>query len=199
MEKFLEESEYVDLYDIMVDRETSQAVLRCMNDEEKVKALFLFVRDEIKHVYDVDCMDIPVKASDVVKFRTGSDDSKAVLLAAMLRICKIPAGFCYQYLCVGEDDSMGHYMHCYNAVFLDGKWIFLDASGNKAGLTSGFCKIKPELSFNPRECFGEYNVKGIFAEPNPSSMYVLENAEDISDIIAGLPDKLDIEPDIIDY
>lgn len=199
MKKFLEEDDYVDLSDIMVSRETSQAVLHCKTNEEKVVALFHFVRDEVTHVYDIDAVDIPAKASEVVKSRVGSDDSKAVLFAAMVRSCNIPAGFCYQYLCVGEDDSLGHYMHCYNAVFLDGKWIFLDVSGNKAGLKSGFCKIKPELSFNPRECYGEYNVKGIFAKPNPRSMYVLENADDISDLIAGLPDKLDIEPDIVDY
>lgn len=199
MDKFLDEDEYVTTYDIMVNRETSQAVLRCKNDEEKARALFKFVRDEITHAYDINSVDIPVSASDVVKSRVGTDDSKAVLLATMLRICKIPAGFCYQYLCVGDDESLGHYMHCYNAVFLDGKWIFLDASNNKNGMPAGFAKIEPELSFKPRECYGEYNVKGIFAKPNPTSMKVLEESDDITDVIAGLPDKLDIEPDIIDY
>ncbi len=198
MQKFLQESEYVDYSEIIITRETSQATIGCRTEEEKVKAIFEFVRDEISNAFAIDAIDIPYTASQVVKARLGTDDAKAILLAAMLRSINVPAGFCYQRLTIVDDDSEGHYLHCYNAVYLDGAWIKLDASANPNGVKSGFCKITPELSFIPRDVYDECNMPGIWAEPYEKSMDVLKDAEYVEEVVFNLPDSIDVKPDIIE-
>lgn len=194
--KFLAEDDYVDYYDIMVVREAQQATLKCTTDEERAKALYEFVRDDIEHAYNIDSIAIPFRASTTVKARVGTDDSKAILLAALLRYYKIPAGFCYQYLTVADDEKNGYYMHCYNAIYLNGKWIKVDACGRKNGQKTSFHTITPSLAFTPRETYGEYNVKGIYANPNMAAIRVIEQADDIADVMFGLPDFVEGEPDI---
>lgn len=196
LKKFLKEDDYIDFGDIMVVREAQQATLKCRTDEEKAKALFEFVRDEVENAYNIDSIALPYRASTTVKARVGTDDAKAVLLAALLRYCGIPAGFCYQYLCKVDDDSLGHYMHCYNALYLDGRWIKVDACGRKNGNETRFYKVEPSLAFNPRDVYGEYNVKGIYSEPNYVSLKVIAESDSVLDVMKNLPDYIDGEPDI---
>jgi len=193
---FLEEDEYVDFTDISISREVAQAIIGCNTEEEKVKAVFEFVRDSITNAFDVDAISIPCTASETVRARVGTDDSKANLLAAMVRALGIPAGFCYQRLTILDDDSEGHYLHCYNAIYLDGKWIKLDASTDRGGKKGGFCKITLDLPFQPRDVYDECNIPGIFAKPNETSMQVHRAAEYIEEVMFNLPDKLDMKPDI---
>ena len=195
-DRFLEETEYVDWKDMLITRETSQTIIGCKTDEDKVKAVFEFVRDGITNAMNIDSVALPWTASTTVRAMVGTDDSKAMVFAAMVRALGIPAGFCYQRLTVVDDDSEGYYLHCYNAVYLDGKWIKVDASGRLGARDATFCKIEPDLAFIPREVYGESNISGIFARPYEKSMDVLKSAERISDIIFGLPDTIDIEPDV---
>lgn len=196
LERFLEDTECVDWTDMLVTRETAQAITGCVTDEEKVKAIFEFVRDDISNAMNIDSVALPWTASTTIRAMIGNDDAKAMVLAAMVRALKIPAGFCYQRLTVVDDDSEGHYLHCYNAVYLDGNWVKLDASGRLGAKDVRFCKIEPDLAFIPRDVYGEYNILGIFAEPYAPSVDVIRNAGSISDIIFGLPDSIDVEPDI---
>ena len=195
---FLQEDDYVDFTNISISREVSQAILKCKTLEEKARAVFEFVRDDISNAFDIDSIDIPCTASETVRARYGTDDSKANLLAAMMRALGIPAGFCYQRLTVLDDDSEGLYLHCYNAIYLDGKWIRLDASTDRGGKKGEFAKITPILPFTPREVFGEENIPGIFAEPDERSMAVHRAAEYIEEVIFNLPSEIDREPDILD-
>ena len=82
----------------------------------------------------------------------------------MLRRVGIPAGFCYQHLTLAEDDSLGYCVHCYNAVFVNNRWIFLDARGNTNGRRALFSPEKPVLAFKPRLEFDAYFWKGIYPD-----------------------------------
>ena len=43
---------------------------------------------------------------------------------------------------------------------------------------------------------GESEIKGIFASPDLDCMNVIEKADDIEDVMFGLPDSITREPDI---
>jgi len=112
-----------------------------------VTIAYEFVRDKIPHSFDVGANVVTAKASDVLKNETGICHAKANLLTALLRSQKIPAGFCFQHITLMDDDSKGYCVHCFNAVRLDGRWIKIDARGNKAGVDARFSLNKPILAF----------------------------------------------------
>jgi len=57
------------------------------------------------------------------------------LLAAILRGMDIPAGICYQKLTLYDKPEDGYCIHALNSVYLKdlGKWVRIDARGNKEG------------------------------------------------------------------
>ena len=198
MNKFLESSEYVDYEDESIVRTAKELFKNCISDIDKTKTAFEFVRDKIPHSFDIKAKAVTAKASDVLKNKTGICHAKANLLAALLRSQGIMTGFCFQCLTLADDDSMGYCIHGYNAVFLNEHWIKLDARGNKEGVNAQFSLDKPILAFYPREKYDEYYVKGIFANPDPGMMKVLEDAENIQYVIDNIPDKVTQVPDIIE-
>ena len=112
-----------------------------MSDVEKARVAFEFVRDEISHSFDCGATVITARASDALKHRTGICHAKANLLAALLRSQGIPAGFCFQRITLADDDSMGYCVHAFNAVYINGKWIKLDARGNKPSIHTHFSTL----------------------------------------------------------
>ena len=68
------------------------------SDEAIAKACFMFVRDEIRHSGDHKDPVTTIKASEVLKERTGWCYAKSHLLAALLRANGIPTGLAYQRL-----------------------------------------------------------------------------------------------------
>jgi hypothetical protein len=112
----------------------------------------------------------------------------------MLRFYKIPVGFCYQRISMGE--GLGYHLHCYNAVYLNGKWIKLDARGNRDDIKAEFSLDEPKLAFEIDEELGESDIKGIFASPDLDCMNVIEKADDIQDVMFGMPDNITRKPDI---
>ena len=190
LSKFLQEDEYVDFMELTLSREIRNAIGDCETDEEKVRVAYESVRDQI----DTDAIGSPAKASRVIRDRMGCCHAKANLLAAMLRFYKIPVGFCYQRINMGN--GLGYHLHCYNAVYLNGKWIKLDARGNKEGINAEFSLDDPKLAFEIDEELGESDIEGIFATPDPDCMNVIEKSDDIQDVIFGLPDNVTRKPDI---
>lgn len=136
-------------------------------------------------------------ASDVLKFKTGICHAKSNLLAALLRSQGIPAGFCFQHLTLADDESKGYCVHCFNAVMLNGKWIKVDARGNKKGINAQFSLEEPALAFMCRPQYDEYFFEGIYSVPDTKTMELLTNAESIEEVALGLPDFLSIAPDLI--
>lgn len=190
MEKYLKASEYVDYNDSAIQTLAEELFTNEMSDEEKARVAFEFVRDEIPHVFDIKGTKIVAKASDVLKCGMGICHTKANLLAALLRSVGIPAGFCFQRITLADDDSMGYCLHGYNAVYINGKWIYLDARGNKPGVNAQFSVDKPQLAFACRPQYDEYFIDGIYDVPHAATMKMLEKANTLQDILDNIPDKM---------
>lgn len=70
-----------------------------------VKKAYEYVRDSFPHTFDVNAEGVACSASDVIKLGHGVCYAKAHLLAALLRYAGIPAGMCYQRLCLETPDD----------------------------------------------------------------------------------------------
>jgi transglutaminase-like putative cysteine protease len=127
---------------------------------------------------------------------TGICHAKSNLLAALLRSQKIPSGFCFQRLTRGLNDANGYLIHGYNAVWLDGHWVKLDARGNTNGKNAQFSLGEPLLAFSCRPQYQEYFLPGIYANPHTATMSVLERAKSFRDVLKNLPDTVSEAPDV---
>lgn len=198
MNEFLEENKYVDFHSDIIQKKAEELFSECMTDIEKAKKAFEFVRDEIPHSFDINADKVTAAASDVLKYKTGICHAKANLLAALLRSQGIPTGFCFQHLTLADDESRGYCVHGYNAIMLDRHWVKVDPRGNKQGVNAQFSLEKPILAFPCRPEYDEYFFEGIYAVPDTETMKLLERAENIQEVASGLPDKLSIQPFVIE-
>lgn len=196
MKKFLQETEYIDFYSDIIQKKVIDLFLPDMTETEKVKTAYEFVRDKIPHSFDCNANVITAKASDVLLHKTGICHAKANLLAALLRSQGIPIGFCFQHITLSNDDSLGYCVHAYNAVFLNSKWIKLDARGNKPGVNAQFSIYEPILAYQNRAEYDEYFWYGIYSSTHIPTMQMLEKANSLQDILDNIPDTVDDTPDI---
>jgi transglutaminase-like putative cysteine protease len=193
---FLRNGTYTDFSAPIIEK-TARDLFACAHsDFGKAKRAYDFVRDEIGHSFDMQAEKVTAKASDVLKHKTGICHAKSNLLAALLRSQKIPTGFCYQHLTKLDDNSKGYCLHCFNAVFIDGRWIYADARGNKNGINAQFSAGAPKLAFPNRPEYNEYVFKGIWAEPDIPTMKLLDSAQNIQQVFDGLPEFPENGPDI---
>jgi len=195
MDKFLAASRYIDFDADNIQAKIYELFSDSMSSIDKARIAFEFVRDEIPHSFDCDATVITARASDVLKYRTGICHAKANLLAALLRSQGVPTGFCFQRITLADDDSMGYCVHAFNAVYVGGKWIKLDARGNKPGVHTHFSTEEPSLAFECRPEYEEHFWKGIYAEPHLATMRALEESRHLQDVIEKLPDEIDTAPD----
>lgn len=196
MERFLAATEYVDYDSGIIAEKAKELFTYEMDDIQKARTAYRFVRDEIPHSFDINATVITAKASDVLKYKTGICHAKANLLAALLRSQGIPTGFCFEHITLLSDDTLGYCVHAFNAVFLDGRWIKLDARGNKAGVNAEFSLGEPILAYPVRKEYDEYFWSGIYSKPQADTMKMLERATCLKDIMDNIPDYLNEEPDI---
>ena len=190
--KFSEENYYID-YTSENIKQISQNLFEGITDDvEKARITYEFVRDGIPHSFDIQAKIITSKASDVLKYNTGICHSKANLLAALLRLQGIPTGFCYQRITLANDDSIGYCIHCFNAIYLNGQWIKVDARGNTNGKNAQFSLDEPILAYKNRDQYQEYFFAGPYHEPHIDTMKMLDNAKNLQDILDNIPDKLKI-------
>jgi transglutaminase-like putative cysteine protease len=195
MRIFLQESKYMDFSAPIVVEKARTLCDGIFDDIQKARVAYVFVRDNIPHSFDVDAKVITAKASDVLLHCTGICHAKANLLAALLRSQGIPSGFCFQRLTRAGDDSKGWCVHCYNAVWLDGHWIKLDARGNANGKNARFSLGEPILAFPCRSQYQEYFWPGIYANPHAETMNLLERAVSLQEVLENLPDMVSAPPD----
>ena len=193
---FLAESKYVDFSAQIVQAKAVELFDGVKDIVQKARIAFEFVRDEIPHSFDIDAKVITYKASDVLQHQTGICHAKANLLAAILRLQEIPTGFCFQHLTLMNDESEGYCVHAFNAVWLDGRWIKLDARGNKPGVNALFSLCEPILAFPCRPQYDEYLWPGIYAAPHEETMKMLEQADSLEYIIKNIPDIVSLPPDV---
>lgn len=198
MKRFLSADPYVDFHHERIQSLCRDLFSPAIDSIEKTRTAYLFVRDQIPHSFDCNAQVITARASDVLKHRTGICHAKANLLAALLRSQGIPAGFCFQRTTLEDDDSLGYCVHCYNAVFLEGKWVKLDARGNKEGVDAQFSLEEPRLAFYPRPEYDEYFYPGIYASPHIPTMEMLEKVFCLQDVMDNIPDTVTDLPDILE-
>ena len=158
-----------------------------------VKAAFEYVRDEIAHSWDIQASRVTCRASDVLQYRHGICYAKSNLLAAILRSQGVPAGFCYQRLTLGDTPDTGHCIHALNAAYIDslGRWIRLDARGNKNGIDARFSIEAEQLAFPIRVPYDEIDYPGVYANPNPKTIATLKQSADVLEMYRNrLPDTI---------
>ena len=195
MDIFLAASRYIDFGADNIQAKTYELFSDSMSSIDKARIAFEFVRDEIPHSFDCGATVITARASDVLKHRTGICHAKANLLTALLRSQGVPTGFYFQRITLADDDSVGYCVHAFNAVYVGGKWIKLDARGNKPGVHTRFSTEEPSLAFECRPEYEEHFWKGIYAEPHLATMRALEESRHLQDVKEKLPDEIDTTPD----
>ena len=193
---FLQEHIYIDFSSPVIQTTAAELFDGMRDDTQKAKTAYEFVRDEIPHSFDIKSDVITAKASDVLRYETGICHAKANLLVALLRSQGIPSGFCYQHLTLADNDSMGYAVHCYNAIYLDERWINVDARGNKPGINAQFSLDDPVLAFPCRKEYDEYFWPGIYATPHEATMQMLERAKSLKYVLDNIPDMITELPDI---
>jgi len=185
MKNFLQETTIIDYSDPAI-----QALAKDLKDKSKdeadlAKESFLYVRDEINHTGDIQSCDITVKASEVLKAKTGWCYAKSHLLAALLRANGIPTGFCYQRLHCNEYKDGAYCLHGLNAIYLnDFGWYKVDARGNKKGVDAQFIPPKTQLAFVLEE--GEFDIDEIYEHPLDNVVKLL--SQDYKTMINNFPD-----------
>lgn len=177
---YLKNTHYINYENIEVKRKAQELKNLSENDIDLISKTYHFVRDEIKHSWDIQDSRVTVTASEVIKEKVGICWAKANLLAALLRANDIPAGICYQRLTLGDIPESGYCIHALNAVYVESikDWIRLDARGNKEGISAEMCLEKEKLAFPIRSDYDEIDYKIVYAEPLPLTMNILEKSTD---------------------
>ena len=202
---YLESSEIIDYEDPKILFAAQMLMDRMMHelDENPDAALpdpemqlarvtYEYVRDRISHSWDINTSEITLKASDVLSRKHGLCYAKSHLLAALLRANGIPAGLCYQYLRLDGTQETDLILHGLNAVYFSsiGRWIRLDARGNKIGVTAEFSVDEEKLAFPVQPGLGETDIPIIFSGPDRAVMRTLQKYESLPELMKHLPQKL---------
>jgi len=177
-EEFLEETEYVDYTNDDIKKLAYKIKKESKDEIELIQNAYKYVRDDIKHSWDVQDKRVTVLASDVLREGVGICWAKANLLAALLRANGIPSGFSYQRLTLGDTPDTGYCIHALNTVYVSScdKWIRLDARGNKEGVNAEFSLEEEKLAFKISSA-GEIDYKDNHSYPDEKLMIVLKNSQ----------------------
>lgn len=193
MGEYLSSSEYIDWTHPAIMAGAEAFKNRAEDEVHLVRMIYEYVRDEIKHSWDVQDRRVTRRASEALEHKVGICWAKSNLLAAFLRACGIPAGICYQRLTLGETVETGFCIHSLNAVYIKSidKWIRLDARGSAGVPNAQFSIEREQLEFRVIREIGEMDYRTVYASPMPGLMRVLEENEDALEMYQHrLPDTL---------
>ncbi len=189
---YLEATKYVDYDHPKIQQQARQLKKESSDEIDLVKNTFQFVRDKISHSWDVQDSRVTVSASDCLREGVGICWAKANLLAALFRAIGFPSGFSYNRFILGSTPDTGYCIHALNTAYLDslGKWLRLDARGNKKNVHAEFSLDEEKLAFYPN-AEGEIDYHDNHANPDQGLMTVLEHSTDAIDMyLHHLPDSL---------
>lgn len=193
IEEYLSVSKYINWNEGSILSKAEEFKQKCADEISLIRAIYEFVRDTIKHSWDVQDKRVTKSATEVLEQGIGICWAKANLLAALLRACGIPAGICYQRLTLGDVPETGFCIHALNAVYIKSldRWIRLDARGNKAGVDASFDLGQERLAFPVHRNLGEEDYRIVYANPSDKLMKVLEESTDALDMYLNcLPDSI---------
>lgn len=198
--RYLEETITIDWQTPAVSDRARSLLAQAATPADGVEAIFRFVRDEIRHSFDLEGPDaerlrrrVACRASEVLDVGHGLCHAKSHLLAALLRFAGHPTGFCYVRLV--DDDRPGRFaLHGFNAVYWQpsASWILLDARGNRGEIASE-CRFEAPFSvaYAPDPTGGESLLPWIFKRPGKRVVDTLERAPDFETLRRNLPDRID--------
>ncbi|MDR1735793.1 MAG: transglutaminase-like domain-containing protein [Oscillospiraceae bacterium] len=172
---------------------SSEIMARSKGITEFVKNAYEYVRDNISHSADIQGSVVTCRASDVLQAQEGICFAKAHLLAAILRCNYVPTGFCYQKLILDDINAPYLILHGLNAVYIEeiGRWIRLDARGNKPGVNAQFSLEQEKLAFPVRREKGEVDIPIVFANPDQNVIKALTTNKTLNMLWSNLPVELD--------
>ncbi|MDP1553794.1 MAG: transglutaminase-like domain-containing protein [Methanobacteriaceae archaeon] len=176
--EYLLSSEILDFDNKIVSKKASE-LSKGLNDIQKVKSLYEFVRDKIDHSSDIYNNEISFKASDVLNKGHGICFAKSHLLAALLRCEKIPTGFCYQKVFIGSEKIL----HGLNGLFLNEKWFRLDARGNVGGINANFSINEEKLAYKIKNEFDGVDYPYVHSKPIPEIIKIFKNYSALDEAI----------------
>ena len=173
---YLAADQYIDFDNPLIQKKANELFAELSDEEEKIKVAFEFVRDEIDHSADIDSERVTKRASEVLEYKEGICFAKSLLLAALLRCAKIPAGLCYQRLTREDTPDTGYIVHGLNAVYLSNKkkWLRIDARGNKLNVDAQFIGEDEKIAFPVRHEYEEMDYPTIYAAPHPLIIQAFE-------------------------
>ena len=168
-------------------RELATRLTSGANGLDAISILFNWVRDSIAHTGDAGRGKITLRASEVLRERTGLCYAKSHLLVALLRAESIPAGLCYQRLPL-DDRAPSFVLHGLVGVLMpDQRFLRIDPRGNKPGSDARFIPGRESLAFATTSP-GETDLPGVFARPISAVVVALSGAQNWHPIETKLPD-----------
>ncbi|WP_225895335.1 transglutaminase-like domain-containing protein [Leptolyngbya sp. NIES-2104] len=192
LDAYLEASDVIDFEQPIIREIAAQLIRAETTDVARAKRIYEFVRDRVSHTFDIQGDIVTCQASEVLQHRQGICFAKSHLLAAILRCVGIPTGFCYQRLLFEQENAPEFTLHGLNAIYLAsvGRWIRVDARGNKPGVQAELCLEKEMLAFPIRAELHETDFAIVYSRPNVNVITALRNSETIAQLIQHLPDEL---------
>jgi len=187
MQKYLKATKIVDYQTQAVHTLAMSLAKGCESDTQIAQKCFEYVRDHINHSGDHKDEITTLKASEVLKHKTGWCYAKSILLAGLLRANGIPTGFCYQRLSCSEYKKDIYCLHGLNAIWLkEFGWYRVDARGNKKGVNAQFRPPFEALAFELGE--HEFDLPEVLAEPLDEVVFALETYDTYAKMIENFPD-----------
>lgn len=165
-------------------RARARELINGKNDEdEQIRALFVYVRDKIAHSVDSGQTRLIWKPPQILSAGHALCFGKSHLFVALCRSIGIPAGFCYQRL---RKDDGSYVLHGLAAVWLEDpeRWIRVDPRGNKPGINAQFDPNSDEqIAYPEMDDPAEWLDPYIYAEPWDTVVRILESSPDVSTFI----------------
>lgn len=193
LDRYLSCDSVVDWKTLSVRKKAFELTRSLPSEMAKARALYEWVRDAIPHSSDAGFDILTCTASEVLRHGTGICFAKSHLLAALLRAVGIPAGFCYQVLRLAPPENNALVLHGLNGVYLTslGRWIRLDARGNRGGCNAQFSIEREQLAFAMDASAGEFIYDTIFAVPMHSVVEKLKKYDSRQKLWLDLPKPVD--------
>ena len=190
--EYLKHDEIINFDDPAVS-ELAETLFEAANNEvDFIRRAYEYVRDNISHSADINVDEVTCTASEVLKAGHGICFAKSHLLAAILRCKNVPAGFCYQKLILDDETAPVLIYHGLNGIYIRsiGKWIRLDARGNKENVNAQFSIEGEQLAFPLRYEKGEKDGTTIYPSPDVNIIEALRKNTHRSELWKDLPTKL---------
>ena len=192
IDEYLKADDVIDYRNKSIMQLADALFQKANNELEFIKMAYEFVRDNISHSADIKEDIITCAASEVLEAGHGICFAKSHLLAALLRCKSIPTGFCYQKLILDDETAPILIYHGLNGVYIKelGKWIRLDARGNREDVDAQFSIDNEQLAFPVRPEMGEIDNFIVYPEPDVKVLEKLKKNKTRTELWDNLPAEL---------